>query len=64
MTKERGGTTAEAKDKENRAYEEKEGQWKLKIQRVELKKRKKYRGNQRQREVTKETGKKTANTKY
>ena len=29
-----------------------------------MKKRKKYRGNQRQREVTKETEKKTANTKY
>ena len=31
---------------------------------MDLKKRKKYRGNQRQREATKETEKKIANTKY
>ena len=63
MTKERGGTTVEAKDRQNGLKKEKERQWKPMTERMHETVRKKDSGNQRQREWTKERQRTTAEAK-
>src|SRR5688572_15690224 len=63
LTKERGGTTAEAKDRKNGLKNEKEQQLKPKTELMDETERKKNCGNHRQGELTKERGATTAEAK-
>ena len=56
MTNELEGTTVEFEDREQGVEKEKERQLKPRTEKMDLRKRKNYSGNRRQRELTKERG--------